>query len=281
MNASPLSSNKEHYRFHAAHRTGPFLITLKSYSEQFAQGWHEHELGSIDFVLCGGGVGTYAKTEIVSQGGQVEYFAGGIRHKFRSAPSGIRTLHIAFPGELPATLGIDRDLLASDLPSSSAIGPATAILGEIQRSPAPDLLLLESLAMRMLEELAGPRRTENGNARWINDVRDLLYESPELATSLKEIASITGLHPSHVSRQFRAVHGITVGEFGRRVRLLRAARRLASGRCESIACLAADHGFCDQAHLTNAFTRLVGCSPKAFASRLGQLPEFGSPTPAC
>jgi len=273
MKASHPTSNEGHYRFHAAHRAGPFLITLKSYSQAFAQGWHEHELGSIDFVLSGGGVGTYAKTEIVSQGGQVEYFAGGVRHRFHSAPSGIRTLHITFPGELPASLGIDPDLLASDLPASSAIGPATAILTEILNAPAPDLLLLESLAMRMLEELAGPARSTACNARWIDDVRELIIESPELATSLAAIASITGLHPSHVSRQFRAAQGITVGEFGRRVRILRAAKRLASGRAESIARLASEHGFCDQAHLTNAFTKLVGCSPKVFACRLGQLPK--------
>ncbi len=280
MKASPLSNTEGHFCFHAAHRAGPFLITLKSYSEQFCQGWHEHELGSFDFVLKGGGVGIYGKDEIVSTGGQVEYFAGGVRHRFRSGPTGIRTLHITFPGELPNSVGINRDLLASDLPSASAIGPASKILSEIVSSQKPDLLLLESLAMRMLEELAGPTRAGAGNARWIDDVRDLLLESPELATSLAAIASITGLHPSHVSRQFRAAQGITVGEFGRRVRLLRAAKRLASERSESIARLASEHGFCDQAHLTNAFTKLVGCSPKVFACRLGQLPETGSPSPA-
>lgn len=280
MTSQPRVRPEDQFWFHASHHAGPFQVMHKSYGSAFTQGWHEHERGSIDFVLAGGGVGVYAHDELASMGGQVEYFAGHVRHRFASGPAGIRTLHIAFPGDLPASLGIDPDLLATPLPHSAALASASAILHEILSSPSPDLLLLESLAMRMLEDLAPAHPRAKSAPPWVEEVRAMLIEEPERATSLDDIASSIGRHPAHVSRQFRLATGMTVGEFGRRVRLSRSAELLASERSPSIARIALDHGFFDQAHYTNAFRRFVGCTPAEFARRLGQTPDSEHPCPA-
>lgn len=279
MNPTRATPDKQFW-FHASHWAGPFQITHKSYSSAFSQGWHEHDRGCIDFVLVGSGTGTYGKDELISVGGQVEYCAAEVRHRFNSGPTGIRTMHIAFPADLPGAIGIDPGLMASSLPFAGALGPATAILEEILGTPRPDLLLLESLAMRILEDLAGPSGDDGGRCAWIEEVRSLLIDSPELATSLRDIASIVGRHPSHVSRTFRSAFGLSVGEFGRRVRLTRSAQSLASGKGGSIARVALDHGFCDQAHYANAFRRFVGCSPRQFVRRLGRTPGSDPAPPA-
>lgn len=279
VKGTPSTNSHEQFWFHASHRAGDFHITHKSYSSAFSQGWHEHDRGSIDFVLAGGGVGTYAHEEIRSAGGQVEYFAPEVRHRFSSDAAGIRTLHISFPGDVPRTLGIDPNLLAAPLPHAGALAPAVAILKEVLTTPQPDLLLLESLSMRLLEDLARTGRAEARGAAWIEEVRSLLIEEPELATSLGAIARLVGRHPAHVSRQFRLACSMTVGEFGRRVRLSRSARELASGRGGSIARIAHAHGFFDQAHYTNAFRGFVGCTPTQFVRRLGHTPESDTPRP--
>ena len=273
MNATRQPNPESHFRVHASHFAGPFQITIKCYSPSFSQGWHEHDRGSIDLVLAGGGTGMYGGREIVSPGGQVEYFASGVRHNFRCGPRGIRTAHIAFPGWVHREAGVDPDLIASALPHAGAIGPAVCVLEEVLSTHSPDLLLLESLAMRILEDLAGPVRRSAGRSRWIEEVREILEEEPELATSLADIAAVVGRHPSHVSREFRASFGMSVGEFGRRVRLSRSAIALASGRVRSIAQVAIEHGFCDQAHYANAFRRHVGCTPNEFMRRVGRMPD--------
>lgn len=255
-----------HVAVHAACVAGPFRITHKSYSSAFSQGWHEHPEASIDFVLCGGGAGVYAGEEVVSRAGTVEYFGAGVRHSFRSAGSGIRTLHVVMPADLPRELGVDADTLVRELDASLAAGPALALAREAGAAGA-DPLLVESLAMRLLEEVAGAAGARDDGA-WLAQVREALLEEPEQAGSLAELAAACGRHPSHLARQFRAAYGVTVGEFGRRVRLARAARRLAERHGPPLAAVALEQGFADQAHFSRAFRAAYGCTPREFRARL-------------
>lgn len=247
---------------HACRVAGPFRITHKSYSPAFAQHWHEHEHSTIDFVLAGAGVGTYNGQEVTSVGGTVEYFAAGIRHRFASGARGIRTMHVVIPPELSAQMGIDADTLVRELDAASALRPAAALLGAMS-CVDQDPLLLESLAMRLLEEVGGcaPRR-DRGD--WLWTVRDLLIEEPEIATSLAVVAARVGRHPAHLAREFRREFGLTVGEFGRRVQLNRAGRMLAAPERPALSRIAYEQGFSDQAHFTRSFGTHTGRSPGAF-----------------
>lgn len=257
-------------RLHAARRAGPFRITHKSYAAAFTQPWHEHDTANIDFVLAGGGVGVYGKAEIASGPAAVEYFAAGLRHRFASGAAGIRTLHLVMPAELPRAAGIDAESMARRLDASAALGPASALLAEISRAE-PDGLVLESLAYALLDAVgACDRHRDEGP--WLARVRELLLDAPELAGSLASIASRVGRHPSHVAREFRRAHGLTVGEFGRRVRLSRAARALAADRHHPLAGIACEQGFSDQAHFTRAFRAVAGRSPGRFRAELAAGP---------
>ncbi|MCC7389280.1 MAG: helix-turn-helix transcriptional regulator [Phycisphaerales bacterium] len=259
-----------HVRLHALREVGPFRISLKSYSPAFTQPWHEHDLASIDFVLAGAGVGTYNGREIVSVGGAVEYFAAGIRHRFTSGARGIRTLHVVLPPDLPALGGIDADTLVRELDGSAALGPATSLLEELLR-PDADPLVLESLAMRLLDAVAGSVRAQDRGG-WLRTVRDILIEEPGLATSLGAVAARVDRHPAHLAREFRREYGVTVGEFGRRVRLNRAGRMLAAPERPALSRIAYHQGFSDQAHFTRSFRSHTGRAPGAFRERLTTAP---------
>lgn len=268
---TPPAAATPHVTWHAHHHAGPFRITHKAYDAAFAQTWHEHDEASIDFVLAGSGAGIYHRKEVVSHAGTVEFFAAGVRHRFASHRYGIRTLHIVMSAELPRQIGIDADILVRALDASAALRPAAALLSEVTHSPAPDPLLLESLGLALLHELLPPTRPDDG--AWIADLRAMLLDQPELATSLRDIANRVGLHPSHIARHFRLATGLTVGEFGRRVRLARAARHLASRSAPPIVAIAQAQGFADQAHFTRAFRAAYGCTPLAFRKTLGLTPD--------
>lgn len=260
-----------HVRLYARREAGPFRITHKSYSSDFTQQWHEHDYACIDFVLTGAGVGTYNGQEIVSVGGTVEYFAAGIRHRFTSGVRGIRTMHVVLPPDLPAQAGIDADTLVRELDGSTALGPATSLLEELMR-PDEDPLVLESLAMRLLEAVGvSPQPRDRGG--WLRTVRDILIEEPGLATSLAAVAARVDRHPAHLAREFRREYGVTVGEFGRRVRLNRAGRMLAAPERPALARIAYRQGFSDQAHFTRSFRSHTGRAPGAFRDRLTTPPE--------
>jgi AraC-like DNA-binding protein len=103
------------------------------------------------------------------------------------------------------------------------------------------------------------------------------------------LAESVGWSARHLRNRFRAETGLTpkaairVARFHRARRLLQ--RRAGAGRPPCLAALAAECGYCDQAHLAREFRDLAGCSPSAWlaeefrfvqASGTGPEPESGA-----
>ena len=96
---------------------------------------------------------------------------------------------------------------------------------------------------------------------------ELLHAWPHEQPALGAIAAAVGIDPSHLARVFRKHHGVSIGAYGRRIRLERAAEQLVKTD-RSIAAVAADSGFTDQSHFTS-----VQALQRAYA---GQVPS-GAP----
>ncbi|TML40685.1 MAG: helix-turn-helix transcriptional regulator [Actinobacteria bacterium] len=83
---------------------------------------------------------------------------------------------------------------------------------------------------------------------------------------LGELAETVGVHPAYLARAFRAHYGLSVGEYGRRLRLAWAAAELAGGETP-LAEIATEAGFADQSHFTRVFKRHVGATPARYRER--------------
>ena len=108
------------------------------------------------------------------------------------------------------------------------------------------------------------RETVNVRIRrppWLVQVKDLLHDRALAPPRLGEIAAAVGVHPGHLSREFRRFFGIVPGEYVRRLRIDFAARQLADTEA-SIAEIAFAAGFTDQAHFSRLFRRMIGHSPR-------------------
>ncbi|HEX8832024.1 MAG TPA: helix-turn-helix transcriptional regulator, partial [Longimicrobium sp.] len=103
--------------------------------------------------------------------------------------------------------------------------------------------------------------------RWLPDVRAELDEHPG-QRSVGEIARSLGLHPTYLTRRFRAEYGCSVTQYRRRVRLLSAAQALASPAM-SLARAAYQQGFADQSHLCREVRRELGVTPSALRELIG------------
>ncbi|MEV4804784.1 AraC family transcriptional regulator [Nonomuraea sp. NPDC049421] len=84
---------------------------------------------------------------------------------------------------------------------------------------------------------------------------------PETAT-LTSLAAHLGVSPYQLSRAFTRELGVSLTHYRNRVRVGRALDRLEEG-APSLAALAADLGFADQAHLTRTIRHHVGHTPTA------------------
>jgi AraC-like DNA-binding protein len=94
--------------------------------------------------------------------------------------------------------------------------------------------------------------------RLVEDARELLSREPDLA--LPDLATQVGVSPWQLSRLFHRLTGMTLHRYRMRLRINAALDRLADGTA-SLATLAAELGFADQAHLTRVLRDSTGLPP--------------------
>jgi AraC-like DNA-binding protein len=139
---------------------------------------------------------------------------------------------------------------------------------------AIDSALITALAPILLEHADVPaaapkRRPGPGLAR----VREALHAAPAKDYSLPDLSRIAELSAYHLVRSFHDAYGLPPAAYQRDLRLRQARRRL-HGEV-SIATVAAECGFCDQAHLGRWFKRTYGVTPAAYrraVHRPGRVP---------
>ncbi|NUP21532.1 MAG: helix-turn-helix transcriptional regulator [Streptomyces sp.] len=96
----------------------------------------------------------------------------------------------------------------------------------------------------------------------VDAAREVIAADHPAAGGLLSLAELLAVSPFQLSRAFTRELGISLTHYRNRVRVSRALERLESGE-PSLATLAADLGFADQAHLTRTIRRHVGHTPTA------------------
>jgi len=126
-----------------------------------------------------------------------------------------------------------------------------------------DTLLIDSAIEDILASLCDAEHHDTHPApRWWSVVLDQL-RSDDTNIDLVTLAQNADVHPSHLARSFKARTGQTIGEY-RRMRRLQRATSMLSERSRSVAEIAADCGFFDQAHFCRIFKRCTGFTPSAY-----------------
>ena len=143
---------------------------------------------------------------------------------------------------------------------------AWRLAAELRASDAAAPLAAEGYALELLAATSRETRGEPYARRpqpWLRSAEELLRARIGDSVGLGELADAVGVHPTHLARAFRARHGVSVGEYGRRLRLAWAASELA-GRRHDFAAIARQAGFADQSHFTRVFKRHIGVTPARY-----------------
>lgn len=121
-------------------------------------------------------------------------------------------------------------------------------------------LSLAELSLQLIQGLSEKAGNANREHHRVSTALDAVRDDPAHAWTIRELANIASLHPTHLARQVRIVTGQTFGEHLRRRRIVAAINLLkADGSC--LADVAARCGFSDQAHLSRTMKRLTGVTP--------------------
>jgi AraC-like DNA-binding protein len=101
---------------------------------------------------------------------------------------------------------------------------------------------------------------------WPDALASALQADPSL--TLADWANAAGLHLGSLSRGFRQVFTVTPAAFRLAQRAHRAAEAITEGST-TLAAIAHDCGFADQAHMTRAIVRLTGLTPSSLRAASG------------
>jgi AraC-like DNA-binding protein len=198
-------------------------------------GRHRHRSGYAALALAGGYVEAGDRGRHRIEAGDVVLHAAYEAHRDEFSPAGALVLNLP--------------LAAAPAHPTGRVEDVDAILRLAERDPrGASELLLESLKPCDLR---------------LNDWPDLLAEAltSDLDLRIADWAERMKLAPASVSRGFQRAYGISPKRYRARQRSLRALKALPGWR-GSLALLAAELGFADQAHMTRCCTALTGRTPR-------------------
>ena len=140
------------------------------------------------------------------------------------------------------------------------------LAAELRASDTAAPLAAEGFALELLAATTretGVKRPPRRPPGWLRAAEELLRSRLADRVGLGELADTVGVDPTYLARAFRAYYGLSVGEYGRRLRLAWAAAELARGD-RPLAEVAAGAGFADQSHFTRVFRCHIGVTPARY-----------------
>jgi AraC-like DNA-binding protein len=168
---------------------------------------------------------------------------------------------LAVPAARPATPAIHVDARL-DLAHRRVVAAA--------RDGDPGFAVVEELLALVAAVLGTPPggTPDPARAALVARAREAIAADDPAAAGLVPLADALGVSPYRLSRAFPAELGVSLTHYRNRVRVGRALDRIEDG-APSLAALAAELGFADQAHLTRTVRRHTGSTPAALRRLLG------------
>jgi AraC family transcriptional regulator len=241
-----------------------FTLSELRFPEGYVQALFEPELPYLAVVLEGALVKSFPRRALELASAYAVAIPVGATHGARFGRDGARIVIVRPRSASDPVAGcFDRVV---ELRGRELTWLAWRLAGELRASDAAAPLAAEGFALELLAATTRETRTERAPGRppaWLRSAEELLRARLADRIGLGQLAEAVGVHPTYLARAFRAHYGLSVGEYGRRLRLAWAAAELA--RTDTpLAEIAASAGFADQSHFTRVFRRQVGTTPARY-----------------
>jgi AraC family transcriptional regulator len=244
-----------------------FSLTEAVYAAGVSLARHCHANAYLTLVLSGNYSEKYEHREFTWGEGALHLLPAGERHENNFATA-VHCLRVRIEAQAFERMSDDsRRVLSSP---HEVAGPLSAwlasrMLREFREQDDVAPLAMEGVLLEMLAESARSSDASSGSSApaWLRRVREALDESYLLAPGLTDLAAVGGVHPVHLSREFRKRYRITIGEYIRKRRIEHASGLLTNSEMP-MAAIASTCGFSDQSHFCALFKKYSGMTPAKF-----------------
>ena len=243
-----------------------FCLTESVYPEGLRLSPHCHSHGYLSYVLSGSYTEKYAACTSACPQGSLRYLPPGELHE-NEFHAKVRCLLVKIDPLSLRRLGDHASVLSKpgEVMGLASAWLANRMVREFQADDDVAPLAIEGVLLEILAESARTIGDGGGSnaPSWLRRVREALEDSYLLAPSLAELARIAGVHPVHLSREFRKHYQSTIGEYVRKRRIEYASHLLANTGTP-LSEVALMCGFSDQSHFCSMFKSHTGLTPAKF-----------------
>ncbi|MBZ5608137.1 MAG: AraC family transcriptional regulator [Acidobacteriia bacterium] len=243
-----------------------FSLAEAAYSAGLALAPHCHSHAYLSFVLSGTYTEKYANQACICEEGALRFLPPAELHENQYTTT-VRCLLVKIDPQILDRLRDHAPVLSKpgEVPGLASSWLANRMLREFRADDDIAPLAIEGVLLEILAESARAIGEGNGSNApgWLRRVRETLEDSYLLAPSLAELASIAGVHPVHLSREFRKHYQSTIGEHIRKRRIEHASQLLANSETP-LSEVALTCGFSDQSHFCAMFKSHTGLTPAKF-----------------
>jgi AraC family transcriptional regulator len=249
-----------------------FSLSEAVYPEGLTLGRHCHAHCFLTLVLEGSYSEKHRTQEFQWTEGAIHLLPAGEIHENRFGAA-VRMLRVAIEPE--AFHGGDPEHTRFLAEAREISGPladwlANRMLREFLSQDDVAPLAIEGVLLEMLAESARSGVAHASSAPgWLKRVREMLEDSYPDALGLAKLASVAGVHPVHLSREFHRHYRMTIGEYIRKRRVERASELLSKSEL-TLAEIASTCGFSDQSHFCALFRKHCGVTPAKFRKLAGE-----------
>lgn len=251
---------------------GGLIITNTEYTHEFVD-WHFHENAYFTFLLAGR-VAEINKKEQHNCGSGTLLFHNSQEPHYNLKPKGYtRGMHLELSPEWIKQFAGNHMAAGS----FEVINPLVKsffhqILLATKNTDDTTPLSLHAFALATVDQLSkkSDLRDYKQPPAWVDQLEQLIQDSPRLSHSLESLSNAIGVHPVHLSRYFPKYFGCNLGAYIRRVRLCRAAAEFNAGTKSAIQ-IAFECGFYDQSHLIRCFKEEFSVTPHHYRSHVNSV----------
>ena len=227
---------------------------------------HCHAHGYLSLVLAGSYTEKYAERSCVCNEGALRFLPPGELHE-NEFNTETRSLLVRIDPVVLNRIGEHAPVLSKpgEVFGLASSWLANRMVREFRADDDIAPLAIEGVLLEILAESARAIGEASGSnaPSWLRRVRETLEDSYLLAPSLAELATIAGVHPVHLSREFRKHYQSTIGEYIRKRRIEHASNLLTNTETP-LSEIALTCGFSDQSHFCAMFKSHTGLTPAKF-----------------